>query len=98
MAAAELGHIVWRKSSHSANGDGARQTAYQVVVTQGQAEVWDSGRVESARSVGIVYDGPSLRPRTRYDWRVRVWDGDGRPSAWNSTGWWETGMLDEPWS
>ncbi len=70
----------------TAPGRGARQSAYQVRVAltekdlrEGRRLVWDSGRVESDRSVGIAYAGPALRPRTRYHWQVRVWDSDGRP-------------------
>ncbi|WP_199431272.1 family 78 glycoside hydrolase catalytic domain [Qaidamihabitans albus] len=84
----------------AAGGHGARQSAYRIQVTTDAGRpggVWDSGRVESARSVGIAYAGPALRPRTRYHWRVRVWDADGRPSAWSATRWWETALLSTPW-
>jgi alpha-L-rhamnosidase len=74
-------------------GGGARQTAYQVRVDG----VWDSGRVASARTVGVPYGGPPLSPLTRYRWRVRVWDEHGRVSAWSPASWWETGFLDTPW-
>ena len=60
-----------------ATGHNARQTAYQVQVSSGGTSVWDSGRVESDAPVGIEYDGPVLKPRTRYQWRVRVWDRSG---------------------
>src|SRR6516162_1630122 len=48
---------------------GARQTAYEVKVasaaahlTQGKADVWTSGRVDSPQSMNVVYKGPSLVP------------------------------------
>ena len=79
---------------------GVRQGAYQVQVASsaaalaaGRADVWDSGRVASSSSVGVRYGGPALRSRTRYFWRVRVWDGEGRASAWSGTAWWEMGLL-----
>ncbi|MEO6084197.1 MAG: family 78 glycoside hydrolase catalytic domain, partial [Umezawaea sp.] len=78
----------------AADDAGGRQTAYQVRVDG----VWDSGKVLSDRSVGIVYDGPALRPHTRYTWRVRVWDGLGRVSAWSAAKWWETAFLGTPWT
>src|SRR4051812_33636488 len=63
----------------------ARQTAYQMQVASNpkslngdKADVWDSGRVVSDQSVGIPYGGPALQPTTRYYWRVRVWDQDGK--------------------
>jgi alpha-L-rhamnosidase len=48
--------------------------------------VWDSGRVESAESVGIAYGGPALASGGRYAWQVRVWDGDDLASDWSSVG------------
>ncbi len=65
---------------------GARQTAYEIQVSSGsallatgQADVWDSGRVESEQSAGVTYAGPVLLPERRYFWRVKVWDKDGKP-------------------
>ena len=62
---------------------GAKQTAYRILVARdpdilkkGNADVWDSGRVESDRSIGVAYGGPNLAPETRYYWRVQVWDKD----------------------
>lgn len=83
----------------AAGGTGARQTAYQVEVgtAPGRADVWRSGRVSSDRSTGVPYGGKALQPRTRYHWRVRVWDGSNRPSAWSSNSWWETALLGTPW-
>lgn len=83
----------------AAGGTGARQTAYQVQVgtAPGRADIWQSGRVTSDRTTGIPYGGKELRPRTRYHWRVRVWDGANRPSAWSPNSWWETALLGTPW-
>lgn len=88
----------------TAGGRGARQSAYRVRVAptekdlvRGQHLVWDSGRVESDRTVGIIYAGPALKPRTRYHWQVRVWDGEGRPSAWSAPRWWETTLPKDAW-
>ncbi|MCW3844938.1 family 78 glycoside hydrolase catalytic domain, partial [Micromonospora yasonensis] len=86
----------------TALGHGATQSAYQVLVatsadrlTPGAADVWDSGRVASARSVGVPYDGPGLAPRTRYHWAVQLWDGAGRETGWSTPTWFETGLRDE---
>jgi hypothetical protein len=43
--------------------------------------LWDSGRVESADSLLVPWDGPALRPETRYHWRVDVWDENGEPAG-----------------
>ena len=80
--------------------DGARQTAYQVQVATtaallaaGKADLWDSGKVTSDRSVGVAYGGPELVAETRYYWRVHVWDRDGKPYPVSETSWWETGLI-----
>jgi len=41
----------------------------------------DSGEVRSTESLGISYAGPALRSGQRCFWKVRVWDGQGRPQA-----------------
>ena len=59
---------------------GVVQTAYRVRVSSPQlGDVWDSGKVESRRSVDVPYGGPALRSHTRYTWSVRVWD-DAAPA------------------
>ena len=81
---------------------GAKQTAYQiqvalsvVAVTDGKADVWDSGKVESDHSIGIAYAGKELKPSTRYFWRVKVWDKDGKAYPPSEVSWWETGLMDQ---
>ncbi|MFI1206974.1 alpha-L-rhamnosidase [Streptomyces sp. NPDC020802] len=78
---------------------GARQSGYRIRVASSATrlthpDVWDSGRIASAESVLVPYAGPRLKPRTRYFWSVRVWDGDGNASAWSEPSWWETGLVD----
>ncbi|MFC8084226.1 alpha-L-rhamnosidase [Streptomyces sp. NPDC057340] len=96
--------LSWRLESDEPGRHGQSQTAYRVHVatTPGRLsdpDVWDSGRVVSGTSVQIPYDGPGLRPRTRYFWTVRVWDETGRATAWSAPAWWETGLIDaSAWS
>ncbi|WP_329214182.1 glycoside hydrolase family 78 protein [Streptomyces sp. NBC_00683] len=83
---------------------GGTQTAYQVRVATAperlaKPDVWDSGKVESDRSVLVPYAGPEPVSRTRYHWSVRVWDSGGQVSGWSEPSWWETGLLAESdWS
>jgi alpha-L-rhamnosidase len=78
---------------------GAKQSAYQVQVSLGRdfaaskTAVWDSGKVASGQSVGVVYQGPALKPSTRYYWRVMAWDKDGKTYPASEVSWWETGLL-----
>ncbi len=71
------------------------QSAYriQVFCEMEDKPCWDSGRVSGRTSVLIPYDGPALRPRTRYHWQVRVWDQKGRDSGYSERAWWETGLM-----
>jgi alpha-L-rhamnosidase len=79
---------------------GARQTAYQVLVatsadklTEGAADLWDSGKVESDKSLQICYAGKPLASRTECFWKVRVWDADGNASEWSPPAHWTMGLL-----
>ncbi|RJS93575.1 family 78 glycoside hydrolase catalytic domain [Salinisphaera sp. Q1T1-3] len=67
------------------------QAAYRVQIGRTQSGiaagrdlVWDSGRVESDVSTGVVYGGPSLAPNTVYYWRVRTWQKHGHASMWSA--------------
>src|SRR4051812_9976905 len=57
---------------------GERQTAYQIRVPG----VWDSGKIASACTAFVPYEGPIPRVESAYRWAVRTWDGDDRPSPW----------------
>lgn len=75
------------------------QSAYQIQAgcdPSFEAEaghVWDTGKVVSDSSVHIEYQGQTLQPRTRYYFRIRVWDSEGNGSAWSAPAYWETGLL-----
>ena len=56
-------------------------------------QVWNSGKVESDRSVHVVYEGPSLESFQRIYWQVRVWDNYGNVTRWSDPAYWETGIL-----
>ncbi|WP_442805336.1 family 78 glycoside hydrolase catalytic domain [Streptomyces sp. GMR22] len=92
----------WKLNTESRN---AMQTAYQVLVStsaerlaHNQGTVWDSGKRRSDESVGVPYGGQRLSPRTRYHWKVRVWDEHGRASAWSAPSSWETALsAPEDW-
>lgn len=76
------------------------QSAYEILVARsderlraGNADVWDSGKVSFAESVGIRYQGPVLESRKRYYWKVRVWDAAGQVSESAEQAWWQMGLL-----
>jgi len=80
---------------------GAKQTAYEIEVVSspngfgsGKADMWDSGKVQSDNSIQVEYAGKELKPSTRYNWRVTVWDKDGKAYPPSDAAWFETGLMD----
>lgn len=77
---------------------GTRQTAYRLQVSEDRSFAslaWDSGRVDSDRSVHAEPEGLAIRSRTRYYYRVEVWNERGESSGWTDMeAYWETGLLD----
>ncbi len=77
------------------------QTAYEIKVTDQSDKgklLWTSGKVNSAQSVDVTYEGPALKSMQRVSWQVRVWDNKNKVSAWSVPGTWEMGILEpESW-
>lgn len=81
------------------------QTAYQILVAstphelkEGRADLWDSGKILSNQSVWVMYGGSSLSSNSVCYWKVRVWDGGGKPSVWSEPSCFTVGLLDsEDW-
>ncbi len=73
---------------------GRRQSAYQVIVSLENAQLWDSGRVESSSSVDVVYAGRALPPASDCRWRVRVWDEAGESSPWSDPACFRTALRE----
>ena len=76
------------------------QSAYRIVVAdseealiESKAVQWDSGKVKSGESIQIEYAGSALQSSVRYFWKVRVWDGKGRSSAWSPVASFEMGLM-----
>jgi alpha-L-rhamnosidase len=81
------------------------QTAFEILVSdnlallkQQKGDMWSSGKVASARSVNVVYEGKPLLPFTRYYWTVKVYNAHGE-TAVSDIAWFETAMLkDSDWT
>lgn len=94
--------LSWRVESDER---GQKQTAYRILVasshdllTEGHADLWDSGRVASSRTIHIAYGGRPLLSRQVCFWRVKVWDREGSASEWSQTAQWSMGLLyDSDW-
>jgi alpha-L-rhamnosidase len=78
-----------------------RQTAYQILVASSplklaanSGDLWNSGKVDTNRTLAISYKGKPLNSRTVCYWKVRVWDNNGRPSGWSEPAHWAEGLLE----
>ena len=81
---------------------GAGQSAYQIIVSdsekkisKGVGDMWDSGKVMSSESLGVVYAGKPLESGKRYYWKVRVWDNKGSKTKWSDPGFLQMGLLEQ---
>jgi len=80
---------------------GQVQTAYQILVATTEdllqadrGDLWDSGKVGSSQTLGVLYAGKRLQSGMRAHWKVRVWDRNGNASDWSPPAWWEMGLLE----
>jgi alpha-L-rhamnosidase len=73
---------------------GVVQSAYQLQARRAGKLIWDTGKLLSDRQTHVAYAGPALESSRRYSWRVRVWDGSGRVSAWSAPASWEMGLVE----
>lgn len=93
----------WQLKSERRN---VRQSAYQVIVSdseeklnKGEGNVWNSGKVISAQSAGVLYRGAPLESRKIYYWKVLVWSGDQNTPSEGETASFEMGLLNQSdWS
>lgn len=87
----------WKLVSPARN---VMQTAYEIRVSTSAKSlpsrrdlVWQTGKVDSDQSVHVPYTGPTLMSEQRYYWQVRVWDQNGKASAWSKVNYWQMGLL-----
>jgi len=92
-------HLSWNLSSDQRNQE---QKAYQILVasnkdliSRGEGDLWNSGKVFSDQSLGIRYTGKELQSRKTYYWKVRIWDMNDKVTEWSEPSWWEMSLLDE---
>lgn len=80
---------------------GQNQIAYELEVSLFKDKsytysqlVWQTGKVLSSSNLHIEYKGKPLQPFSRYRWKVRIYDMDGKSSDWSGDAFFETAMLD----
>lgn len=93
----EQPRLAWKIVS---NDNNVLQSAYEIRVARNEADLkagrnllWSSGRITSAQSVHVRYNGPALNERQRVYWQVRIWDHKNKPTAWSVPAYWELGLL-----
>jgi alpha-L-rhamnosidase len=86
----------WQSNARTPNW---MQSAYEVLIATdaknllpGNADAWDSGRIDSSESVNITYGGAALKSQQRYFWKVISWDDKGAQTI-SAPAWFETGLL-----
>jgi alpha-L-rhamnosidase len=79
---------------------GEAQTAYEILaassesnLTNGKADLWNSGKIISTETLGVTYAGQPLSSREKVFWKVRIWDCGSEPSAFSHTATFETALL-----
>ncbi len=91
--------LSWQIDANGIRGE--KQTAYRIMVassrdklTEGKADLWDSGRVQSDQSINVSYKGRSLETGMHCFWKVMIWDKEGKPANWSKPASWSMGLLD----
>jgi len=92
--------LSWKLRSTDPSARGQKQTAYRIIaasklglLSPDNADLWDSGRVESSNQIQVSFSNTGLSSGQRCHWKVRVWDRDNNPSKWSKASWWEMGIL-----
>lgn len=70
---------------------GVIQSAYHIIVSNEEGEVWNSGRIERDTSLLVPYEGYELKAETLYHVKVKVFDNRGMEGSAEGT--FETGIL-----
>ncbi len=81
------------------NETDVEQIAYQIIVSStleklndNNADLWDSGKVESDASINVMYTGKTLGSKDEAFWKVKVWTNKGE-TKWSETAHWSMGIL-----
>jgi len=82
--------------------NGTEQKAFQLMVASNpslldvnQADLWNSGKVESSSSVLVSYRGKILSSGAIACWKIRIWDESGKVSAWSKVAEFSIGLLNK---
>lgn len=75
------------------------QRAYSIKVASSpdllpnKVDLWESGKVNSDKSIYIKYEGEKLSSRQKAYWQIKFWDENENESEWSETASLEMGLL-----
>ena len=62
----------WQMESDKKN---VIQKAYEIKLFNNEDKlIWETGKVQSNKSINVYYDGATLESRNEYNWKVTVWN------------------------
>ncbi|WP_336764526.1 family 78 glycoside hydrolase catalytic domain [Paenibacillus sp. USHLN196] len=86
--------LSWQLQSDRRN---CMQSAYQIQLSLTEdfkVITWDSGEQNTDQSIHVELNYFQPSPRTRYYYRIRAWDDEGKESGWSETAYFEMGLID----
>ena len=83
--------------------EGEYQSAYRIMVAssielleKNKADLWDSKKISSSKSINVVYDGTVLKENSVYFWKVKVWGSNNTISNYSFIQQFNTGTFNSP--
>ncbi|HTG57683.1 MAG TPA: hypothetical protein VL943_15505, partial [Niabella sp.] len=81
------------------------QAAYRILVADDsallandKANIWDSKKMTGGNNQQVLPKSLSIKPATKYYWKVMVWDQKDQQSSFSKTAFWRTGLWNaEDW-
>lgn len=90
--------LAWQLKSVEKN---VMQTSYQILVSDdsillhhNNANVWNTGKLQSSASIQIAYGGRLLQSAKKYYWKVIITDNKGN-TATSKIAFWQMGLLQQ---
>lgn len=81
------------------NKHGLSQISYRILVAtspeilaSNKGDLWDSGKQNSSKTIGVKYQGKKLRSSQDVYWKVKVWTS-ANVHTWSSPSHWSMGLL-----
>lgn len=80
--------------------EGEYQNAYRILVAsstelleENKADIWDSKKIMSSKSIDVLFDGNTLEENSVYFWKVKVWGANNTVSNFSEAQQFNTGKF-----